>query len=90
MKIIAALAALALLAGCSSFAPILGFQEELDLATDAGTTALAKTIDAYCTGEGQNIARRKVVLAQLNAKTVMGDMKPLDCLNVGVVGQPDF
>lgn len=82
MKIIAALAAAGLLAGCSTFAPILGFQDELDLATDAGTTVLAKTIDAWCTGEGQNIARRKIVLAQLNAKTVMGDMKHLDCANV--------
>lgn len=88
MKIIIALAAALLLAGCSSFAPLFGLQEELDLATEAGTTGLARAIDTYCTGEGPNIARRKVVLAQLNAKTTRGKMKPLDCLNVA--GDPDF
>lgn len=81
MKIIAIIAAL-MLGGCSSFAPLLGLQEELDLATDAGTTSLARAIDVYCTGEGANIERRKTVLAQLNAKTLRGDMKPLDCLIV--------
>ena len=82
-------AAAVALAGCG-LAPALGLQEELDLATEHGTTALAKAIDTHCLANGANVDLRRKNLEQLNAKTRYGDMFALDCVTVGTPGQPDF
>lgn len=88
-KIAILLVTAALLGGCG-LAPVLGLQEEVDLATEHGATVVAKAIDAHCIANGQNIPMRQQALAKLNAKTQFGDMLALDCATVGTPGQPDF
>ena len=90
MKTLLVAASAMLLASCSALSPVaslVGLQEEINLVEGYGTDALAKSIDVYCSTEFVFVDQRRGRLANLNAKTTVGDMLPLDCNSDG---QPDF
>lgn len=80
----------ALLSGCTALSPVMsmvGLQEEVNLVEGHGVNGLAKAIDVYCSTEFVFVDQRRGRLADLNAKTNVGDMLPLDCNSDG---NPDF
>ena len=86
MKYVLSIIVLLTLGGCA-LAPVFGLQEELDFVEGKGITALARSIDVYCSTELLNMAQREKRLRSLNAMTIRGDMMALDC---NMDGKADF
>ena len=84
--LIGAIATVLILGGCT-LAPLFGLQQELDFVEGKGITALARSIDVYCSTELLNMAQREKRLRKLNEMTIRGDMMALDC---NLDGKADF